>query len=519
MSQTNLTPVLVGVADVKNNSLDLEDAVEPLQLMLQAINEAAEDTQLSKSARTSLLASLDSVSVVATWTWPYTDLPSLLSEKLSATPSQKHYTEHGGNQPAKILDEAARSISRGQTQVAVLTGGEALASLGAHMAKNKRPPTSWTKPAQGVESVFSPTTRALPEGLSRTHGIGAPIQVYPLYENAFRAHRNQKPVENTRESAKLYADFAKVAESNPTAWSYGKKTDTAEEIGTISRKNRMICHPYPLLMNAFNTVNVAAAVILTSEGHAKTLGIPRERWIYPLAGAGTRDCPNFWERPNFHTSPSISRSLDACLAASRLRMSDIDMYDLYSCFPIVPKLACHHLGLPTTGSKTRTTLLGGLTSFGGAGNNYSMHAITQMTRELRAGRGRHGLILANGGVASYQHAVCLSSRSRRDGSAYPHEAPLRDIVLDSPVPVEDKAEGEAVIETYTVDFGRNGDPKLGHIVGRSKASAKRFLANHGDDKTLRRLASMTEESVGLGGYVYAGDRGQNIFKLFDDARL
>ena len=44
-----------------------------------------------------------------------------------------------------------------------------------------------------------------------------------------------------------------------------------------------------------------------------------------------------------------------------------------SCFPIVPKLASLHLGIPVYGGKRPTTLLGGLTSFGGAGNNYSMH--------------------------------------------------------------------------------------------------------------------------------------------------
>lgn len=43
------------------------------------------------------------------------------------------------------------------------------------------------------------------------------------------------------------------------------------------------------------------------------------------------------------------------------------------CFPIVPKLACLHLGIPIVHPSKPLTLLGGLTSFGGAGNNYSMH--------------------------------------------------------------------------------------------------------------------------------------------------
>jgi len=42
-------------------------------------------------------------------------------------------------------------------------------------------------------------------------------------------------------------------------------------------------------MNAFNTVNLAAAVILTSTKLAKDFGIPESKWIYPIGGAGTSD--------------------------------------------------------------------------------------------------------------------------------------------------------------------------------------------------------------------------------------
>lgn len=45
----------------------------------------------------------------------------------------------------------------------------------------------------------------------------------------------------------------------------------------------------------------------------------------------------------------------------------------YRCFPIVPKLAAHHLKIPFLNPPRPITLLGGLTSFGGAGNNYSLH--------------------------------------------------------------------------------------------------------------------------------------------------
>ena len=74
------------------------------------------------------------------------------------------------------------------------------------------------------------------------HSVGAPIQVYPLYENGFRARRGQSIKENHEESAKLYGDFNEVAQSNPYAWGAGSK-ETASSIGTISKKNRMICFP------------------------------------------------------------------------------------------------------------------------------------------------------------------------------------------------------------------------------------------------------------------------------------
>lgn len=45
-------------------------------------------------------------------------------------------------------------------------------------------------------------------------------------------------------------------------------------------------------MNAFNTVNLAAACVLTSTEYAEKLGIPKDRWIFPLGGAGTQDSPN-----------------------------------------------------------------------------------------------------------------------------------------------------------------------------------------------------------------------------------
>lgn len=74
-----------------------------------------------------------------------------------------------------------------------------------------------------------------------------------------------------------------------------------------------------------------------------------------------------------------------------------------------------------------------------------MKAITTMVKELRKGKVRNGLILANGGVATYQHVVILSNRPGK--SVYPARGPLPRILSDEVAPlVLESAEGEAVIE-------------------------------------------------------------------------
>lgn len=69
-----------------------------------------------------------------------------------------------------------------------------------------------------------------------------------------------------------------------------------------------------------------------------------------------------------------------------------------------------------------------------------------MTRVIRTRQHQNGLVLANGGILSWQHALCLSSQPRRNTSTY-----VRSKVLDngdvSQGPVfTPTAQGEAVIE-------------------------------------------------------------------------
>lgn len=130
-------PIVVGVGDFVNRSTSLADAHEPLTLILNAIALALKDTGLTEDKRQRLQAAIDSIDVVRTWTWPYDDLPGDICRSLGAEVRHSFYSEHAGNQPAKLFDLAAKRIARGETKVAVVTGGEALASC-MLVAKNNR---------------------------------------------------------------------------------------------------------------------------------------------------------------------------------------------------------------------------------------------------------------------------------------------------------------------------------------------------------------------------------------------
>lgn len=79
-----------------------------------------------------------------------------------------------------------------------------------------------------------------------------------------------------------------------------------------------------------------------------------------------------------------------------------------------------------------------------------------MTRQIRSGKIRNGLVLANGGVLSYQHAICLSSGPREHGSPYPDCRVESDTIVDGLAPAVDTfAEGEAIIEvSWLLDLVR-----------------------------------------------------------------
>src|SRR6185369_1581241 len=100
--------------------------------------------------------------------------------------------------------------------------------------------------------------------------------------------------------------------------------------------------------------------------------------------------PNLLERQHLGEAPSAVAAVNHALEVAGLNLDDIDFFDFYSCFPIAVSNITETLGLSPSDARG-LTLTGGLPYFGGAGNNYSMHAIAEAVARVREKPGSHAL--------------------------------------------------------------------------------------------------------------------------------
>lgn len=128
MTRDERAPIIVGIGECINRSLQLDDALEPAELIVHAIRRALLDTGLETPRLQELESCIDCIDIVKTWTWPYDDLPGIIATRIGVQPKVSSYSEHGGHYPCRFLDEASRRVASGEIEVALVAGGEALAS-------------------------------------------------------------------------------------------------------------------------------------------------------------------------------------------------------------------------------------------------------------------------------------------------------------------------------------------------------------------------------------------------------
>ncbi len=495
MAMKDRTPILVGVAQIEQREEDLSAAKEPLELMVQALDAAAADC-----GNEQILAAADSVRVVRGM-WGYGNPARRIAQRIGANNAETGLTSLGGNYVQALTNRSFLDIQAGRNKLIVVTGAE----CGRTQARARKAgldldwnpaaiapganPTA--KDGGDAPDLFLGSNKVTRHQAELARGIERPIQFYPMFETALR-HANQESIEGHLERiSELWAGFNRVAVDNPNAWI--RKTLSASDIRSPSASNRPVSYPYTKLMNSNNSVDQGAALIITSVGKARSLGISEDRWVYPHAGTEAWDHLYVSERDNLHSSPAIRFAAAKLFDLAGFGVADMDFIDLYSCFPAAVQVSANEIGVP---QDRPLTVTGGLTFAGGPLNNYVMHAVARTVDLLRARPGSHGLVTANGGLLT-KHALCIYSTDAPDApfawadlQAEVDAAPRRKVAVDH--------DGGVKVETYVVMYGPDRAPNIAHAACLLD-DGRRTWANMTDMDTLG--AMIKEEFCGRGGAI------------------
>jgi len=471
------TPIIIAAAQ----------HVERLQPQSQPLSQPAFSAPMDLAAIASALAlkdagisaqEVDTIAVIrlfsdasAVWASPFggsNNPPESVARRIGATPSHRIYSNSGGTEPLRIMAELLQDIARGEKTTALLTGAEAIA--------NQRFATRNGYEADWHEEFDTPfdNRKHMEMFVAKQEiecGVALPVRAYGLIENAQARRLGHSREQHIKYMAELMAPFSTVAAANPySQWAHSY---TAQSLAEITQDNYAISLPYSKRFVAQDAVNQSAALLLTSAGNARRLGVNPRQWIFVEAFAQGAD-QALSQRADITRSVAMEQVLKATMNMATATCADMDLIDIYSCFPCAVHAACEPLGLATDGSRA-LTVTGGLPYFGGPGNSYCTHALAEVAVQLR-GQASRALITGNGGFLSKHAAAVLTSDAARAGNIRWDSDELFTVDANSIAarPLIDHAQRGDIV-SYTVVTRRDKED-MGIILGETP-NGERFLAS------------------------------------------
>ncbi len=433
------TPCIVGVGSQTwyPHETGVAGASEPID-MWEVVTHAA-----NHDAGTSVLPHVDDLNIVYCHTWQYDDPAARLCERLHVAPRRRGQSGIGGTTPQVLVQDAAERLWRGESEVALVVGAEALDTQRRYKRRGDRCPYSFppgAKPAFPWEAPFHPAEVA--------HEVFRAWLTFAIFDNARRAHLGLGLGEYRSQLGEQWHRFTQVAATNPEAWFPIERS--AAEIITPTPENRLVGSPYTKFMISMMDVDMAAAVLMTTEERADALGVPLDRRVYLRGWQYATDPVYVAEHPDLWRSPAMHTVTDAALGGAGIGIDDVAHLDLYSCFASSVNFMRDALGL-TPDDPRPLTVTGGLPYHGGAASNYLTHAIAQMVRVLRNEPGEFGLVT---GVGMHMTKHVAGVYSTTPGPVQvpepaPAPAPSRTLIVD-------RFEGRATVSGYSVVHGREG---------------------------------------------------------------
>jgi len=472
----HLTPVLVGIGVSTRREDDWTRALEPMDLMLEAVEVAGRD-----AGHPTLLKDTQYIGVPR-GRWSYRSPAGEIARHIGATQATTVLASVGVLQQS-LLGEACARIARGEAHTTLLAGADAgfrllRAQLAGVVAPERQQQDEPQQHLAPKEDLFHPVeTRA---------GFEMPVGLYAILESAYRARQGWSVDEHRTRLATLYADFSAIASANPHAWS--RVLLTVDDIRAASARNPMQAFPYTRAHCSTWNVDQAAALLFCSEARAAELGIPRAKWIYPLASSESNHMMTVSARADLTRCVGARIAGEAALAAADLCIDDIDLLELYSCFPIAVESYAEAL---QANPSRPLTITGGMPFAGGPFNNYVLQASCRAAELLRArGRGT-ALVSSVSGMLTKQGFGLWSTTPGPRGFVHA-DVSAKVAAAARTVEVLAQYHGLATVAGYTVLHGRGQAPR--GVALLDTPAGQRVLTGSDDAALLARLAG--EEYVG-----------------------
>ncbi|WP_233556210.1 enoyl-CoA hydratase-related protein [Noviherbaspirillum sedimenti] len=518
MSVSSNTPIIVGVGQCTNR-LDAADyqALSAVELAVHASREAFADA-LSLEKLKPFLDTIvttrtfeDSIPARAQPFGKSNNFPRSIAQRLGLVPRTAVWDRAGGDTPQRLINEFCEKVAAGEARMVLLAGAENISSARALVAAGKT--ADWSEAVEGEVEDRGMGLKGMFTMHTRIHKLAGAPPSYGLLENARRGRLGMTREAYADEMGRLFSPFSAVAAEHPCA-AFSVQRYSVADLTTVTERNRMIADPYPQRLVARDQVNQGAALLITTVGLARELGIPEDKWVF-LHGYSDLAERDLLERQDLSQSPAAQMASKAALGAAGIGVDKVRWFDFYSCFPIaVFNVACDGLGLAAD-DKRGLTVTGGHPFFGGPGNNYSTHAVATMVEKLRRSPGQYGFIGANGGVLS-KYSVGIYSTQPKNWKTFDSRV-LQEEIDNLPAPeLCMEPEGPGTIETYTTVYEK-GQPAYSIVVGRLEKNGARFLATTQDDD--RDTVGRMLEVDPLGSRIFVTSTAHGNRFTFSEQRL
>ncbi len=361
-----------------------------------------------------------------------------------------------------LINLAFEAIRSGKTDIAVVCGGETKHRDDVARRAGLELP-GHDQDGLVPDEEFSPSGEivARPE-----INIGAvvPVQQYAMIENARRAAQGWTLSEHRDEIARRWHHFNQVAQMNPRA-AFGEPM-LLEEIRDPTPTNRPLAFPYNKWHNSQWGVDQAAALILCSAPTAESLGVPRDRWVFPHVGLESSMALSLSRRGDLHRWPAMAALGSAAERHIGRAVADMEHIEVYSCFPAA--VAVQQAELDVNLDRV-CTVTGGMAFAGGPFNNFVLQATVAMIEAVRSEPGAYGAVAAVSGLLTKPGLTVWSTEAPATGLLV---ADLADEAraATAEVPLDEDPSGKGTVATYTVVYEGMGPSGVRAIVDLASGS-------------------------------------------------